>query len=528
MKICEYKFKKIFVIAIAISAIFWNSTVQGIRQSEPKEIITMKAQAENEEKKVVQPNTLAGSWYSASSKGLQKQLQTFLEKADVKAKKNVIALIQPHAGYQYSGQTAAYGIKIAGKQYKRIIVIGPSHAVNMPGVLSLPAVTHYTTPLGEIALDTETVKELLKEPMFKNIPQAHAGEHSVQIHLPLIQCAQKDFKLVPIVAGQCNAEQIIRAGNIIKRFVDPNTLVVASSDFVHYGPRFGYVPFTKDVPEEIEKVDMGAYEYIAKLDSSGLMEYKGKTGATICGIVPIAIVLAMCDKDSKPELLKYTTSGEMMNDFSSSVSYLCAAFTGKWQKKESVTAKEVSKGLTAEEKQSLLKLARESLVYYLEKKKQPKLSDLNIEVTAAMGAERAAFVTLKKDSHLRGCIGDIFPQGTLYDSVIRNAVNAGVNDWRFRPVTRAECDTLTIEISALTAPAPVGSAKDIRIGIDGVVLRKNNRSAVFLPQVAPEQGWGVEETLTHLATKAGLKPDDWKEGATFLVFQAEVFGENEK
>jgi uncharacterized protein (TIGR00296 family) len=74
----------------------------------------------------------------------------------------------------------------------------------------------------------------------------------------------------------------------------------------------------------------------------------------------------------------------------------------------------------------------------------------------------------------------------------------------------------------------VGSAKDIRIGTDGVVLRKNGKSAVFLPQVAPEQGWGVEETLTHLATKAGLKPDDWKEGASFLVFQAEVFGENEK
>ena len=152
----------------------------------------------------------------------------------------------------------------------------------------------------------------------------------------------------------------------------------------------------------------------------------------------------MCDKDSKPELLKYTTSGEMMNDYSSSVSYLCAAFTGKWRKKESVAAKEVSKGLTAQEKQSLLKLARKSLVYYLETKKQPKLSDLNIEATAAMGADRAAFVTLKKDSHLRGCIGDIFPRGTLYDSVIRNAVNAGVNDWLLRRVPRAVCYPLTI------------------------------------------------------------------------------------
>ena len=79
MKTGKYKFQGIFVIAVAASAIFWNSTVQGIRQSETKEIITMKAQAENEEKKVAQTNTLAGSWYSANSKSLQKQLQTFLE-----------------------------------------------------------------------------------------------------------------------------------------------------------------------------------------------------------------------------------------------------------------------------------------------------------------------------------------------------------------------------------------------------------------------------------------------------------------
>jgi uncharacterized protein (TIGR00296 family) len=93
------------------------------------------------------------------------------------------------------------------------------------------------------------------------------------------------------------------------------------------------------------------------------------------------------------------------------------------------------------------------------------------------------------------------------------------------PVTLAECNDITIEISALTAPEPVSSSADIRIGIDGIVLQKSSQSAVFLPQVAPEQGWDLETTLAHLSMKAGLPADAWKEGATFLTFQADVFGE---
>ncbi|MFH1613510.1 MAG: AmmeMemoRadiSam system protein A [Planctomycetota bacterium] len=109
-----------------------------------------------------------------------------------------------------------------------------------------------------------------------------------------------------------------------------------------------------------------------------------------------------------------------------------------------------------------------------------------------------------------------------------HAINACVNDRRFQPLTIAECNDITIEISVLTAPQPITNRQDIRIGIDGIVLNKNGRSAVFLPQVPPEQGWDLETTLTHLSMKAGLPSDSWKEGASFLVFQADVLGESEK
>jgi AmmeMemoRadiSam system protein A len=111
--------------------------------------------------------------------------------------------------------------------------------------------------------------------------------------------------------------------------------------------------------------------------------------------------------------------------------------------------------------------------------------------------------------------------------VITNAIYAAFADRRFSPVQKEECKEITIEISALTPPSPVASAQEIRIGTDGMVLSKDGHSAVFLPQVAPEQGWDLETTLANLSMKAGLAPDAWKEGASFQVFQAEVFGEPE-
>jgi AmmeMemoRadiSam system protein A len=145
-----------------------------------------------------------------------------------------------------------------------------------------------------------------------------------------------------------------------------------------------------------------------------------------------------------------------------------------------------------------------------------------------MRCPRAAFVTLKKNSHLRGCIGDVFPQRPLYKSVIVNAINAAFKDRRFPQLREEECEDITIEISALTMPEPVSSYDEIRIGIDGIVFRKDGHSALFLPQVAPEQGWDITQTLTQLSLKAQLPGDAWKEGASFEVFQAIVFSEENK
>jgi AmmeMemoRadiSam system protein B/AmmeMemoRadiSam system protein A len=516
------------ILSICILGLF---SVTACRKETPTEAkIATTTQKENvaEPARVVLRSSLAGSWYPADAEALGGQIESFFQKAQVKPIENVIALILPHAGYQYSGQTAIMGLKTTSRKYKRIVIIGPSHRVRMEDMLSVPRVTHYETPLGQVPLDVEFTDKLLKYSLFQNVPQAHKQEHSVQIEVPLLQHSQRDIKIVPIVAGTCSLEIINRAGAILRGLVDDQTLVIASSDFVHYGPNYGYTPFNENISEQIKKLDMGAYEHIARLDSRAFLDYKQKTGATICGYVPIAILLSMLSEPTEAQLADYTTSGELTGDFANSVSYLSIAFSGAWGDHPEIKPQANNPELTDEDKKQLLTLARKTMLYALRNRRVPQASELGVTISDAMECSRAAFVTLKKNSQLRGCIGDIFPQRPLYKSVILHAIHACFNDRRFPQVSQDECEDITIEISALTVPEPVASPDEIRIGIDGVVLNKDGHSAVFLPQVAPEQGWDVSQTLTRLSAKAQLPPDAWKEGASFLVFQAVVFGENEK
>ena len=543
------------LLLVVLAIVLWKVGIPTL-SAETKDTPTSRKEESTKPTKIVHRSIIGElGWYRPDAKILNKQFSDFFENAVVKPLDDVIAMILPHAGYRFSGQTAIRALKTTDKEYSRIVVIGPSHSAYMEEMLSVPTATHYETPLGEIPLDVNFIEKLLEYPMFHSVPHAHEKEHSVQIELPLLQYKQKNFEFVPIVAGHCSLETIRKAGSILKSLVDEQTLVVASSDFVHYGRKFRYVPFTENVPEKIKEVDMGAYEHIAKLDCRGFLKYKQRTGATICGYVPVAILLSMLaplpasgrrqgglEKPVKADLIEYKTSGELTGDYKHSVSYLSVVFSGSWQSGQPLVPEPGRTKLTGEDKKQLLTLARKTIVHYLQKKQVPEPSELGITISEAMRVPRAAFVTLKKEvtilqkegkekpkkvSQLRGCIGDIFPRRPLYKSVMGNALSAAFRDRRFPPVTIGECNDITIEISALTAPKPVASADQIRIGIDGVVLSKNGRSAVYLPQVAPEQGWDVEQTLTNLSLKAKLPKDAWKEGASFLVFQAVVFGEEE-
>lgn len=138
---------------------------------------------------------------------------------------------------------------------------------------------------------------------------------------------------------------------------------------------------------------------------------------------------------------------------------------------------------------------------------------------------RGAFVTLRKQGMLRGCIGQVEPESPLWDTVSEMAIAAAFHDPRFPPLREAELSEVDIEISVLSPPSEVTDPQEIEIGRHGLIIEKGGFSGLLLPQVASSRAWDTLTFLRETCRKAGLMPDDWKSGATIWKFQAEVFGE---
>ncbi|OQA88965.1 MAG: hypothetical protein BWY31_00150 [Lentisphaerae bacterium ADurb.Bin242] len=475
-------------------------------------------------------STLAGSWYEANPALLRKQIGEWMGKAALPPDGSPfgpIALIQPHAGYMYSGPVAAFGAKaVAGRKYDRVVILGPTHRVYLKNTVCLPQADGMRTPLGTLEIDQAFAGELRKFSFVQSDDRVHQGEHSVQIQLPFLQAALAEgFKIVPIVVGQLDAEYAKKVARALAANLTPSTLVVASSDFTHFGRNFDYVPFQDKIPERLRQLDLGAFELIRNKNCDKFTKYIADTGATICGEAPIRVLLEMLPDNAEVRLLKYATSAEATGDYSHSVSYLSACVDGKWEPAAKLNENDF---LSNAEKKTLLAIARESIDYVFQNRKTVPSDHFDARITEHMKKKMGCFVTLKIDDELRGCIGEIQPFRELYRAVMARAVDSAFRDIRFRPLTPEELRSVEVEISALTPAKPVNSYKDIVIGKHGMTLTKDGRSAVFLPQVAPEQGWNLEETLTHLARKAGLSPDAWKSpDASFTVFEAIVFKESD-
>jgi hypothetical protein len=474
-------------------------------------------------------SSLAGSWYTDEPDALATELSGYLEQVEPKPLAPVRALVLPHAGYRWSGPVAAYGVKqVLDRTFRRVVVLGPSHRSGMENVVSVPDATHYGTPLGEVALDLEFIRALRRHPVAQTIPPVHASEHSVQIQVPMLQHALGEFRLVPIVVGNLDLETTRTLARILRGLIDAQTLVIASSDFTHYGKKFGYEPFHDDLAESIERLDMGALATLEKCDDEAFRSYVQETGATICGRRAISVLLAMLEPDAKAHLLRYDTSGRVGGDYSNSVSYLAVAFPGTWPDVAPVAAPAAPPPLLAADRRQLLVLARKTLAHVFQHRSYPTPAELGIEVTAPMRVPRGAFVTLNRNARLCGCRGQVYPSMPLVRTVMVQTVQSALYDDRFPQVRARDLPALHLTISVLTQPRPVASARDIVLGRHGIILKKGRKKALYLPQVAPEQGWDLEQTLGRLSRKAGLPDDAWREGVKFQVFEAEVFGEPER
>ena len=464
---------------------------------------------------IIRPSAVAGKWYREDPKALKAQIETFLKDAKLPSLPSKInALIVPHAGYRFSGPTAAYAYKaIAGRGYNRVVILAPSHYAHFYGASTLDVVA-YETPLGQVPVDRKVVKALLKNPLFKERTMAHLREHAIEAQLPFLQIVLKDFKIVPILISEVKDEDIFILADILKKVLGKdikNTLFIASSDFTHFGPMYGYVPFKENISEKIKKMDMEAVEFIKKGDSKGLLDYYHKTKITICGIYPIAITISSLAKQPKGFLLHYTTSGEILSNYSNSVSYVAMLLD--------------EPGLNQNERENLLKLARFTLKYYFNHGHPPAVEEIPIKVSPVLKEKKGAFVTLKKHGELRGCIGFIRPIFPLYKTVMQASLQAAFADPRFLPLRQEELKEIDIEISVLGPIIPVKKVEEIRIGRDGLIIKKDGQQGLLLPQVATEFNLDRLKFLELTCKKAGLSPSAWKKGASIYRFTAEVFGE---
>jgi AmmeMemoRadiSam system protein A len=178
-----------------------------------------------------------------------------------------------------------------------------------------------------------------------------------------------------------------------------------------------------------------------------------------------------------------------------------------------------------EERQKLLKFVRDVIQSRFDQASTPSIENMD----GKLNETGSCFVTLHtSDGMLRGCIGNIAAFEPLGQNIARNALNSAFNDPRFPSLAIDELAYVEIELSILTPMQEIASPDDFIVGEHGIVLQCNGRSAVFLPQVAPEQKWDRATTLSHLSMKAGLSPDAWKSPeAKFSVFKAIVFSEKD-
>jgi len=320
----------------------------------------------------VRPAAVAGQWYPGDEVELRTMVRKFIATAEATPrpqlpKKPLLALISAHAGYVYSGATAAHGYALLRKgDYDTVVILGNAHYAHFHGA-SIADVDCYETPLGRVPLDTEAVSRLRQEPLFQCLPAAHRREHSIEAQLPFLQERLGTFRLVPILFGELTPKECELVAQSIRRCISARSLFVASTDFTHYGAAFGYVPFRDNVRDKLRELNAEAVARIAQRDFEGFHEHLRRTGNTICGHVPVSVLMKLLPEGAEGRELAYATSSDQTGDWSHVVVYVSLGFFGG----SNTTPTASADGLSPQEKQLLLTLARQTLTAVVRGEKPP-------------------------------------------------------------------------------------------------------------------------------------------------------------
>lgn len=424
------------------------------------------------------------------------------------------ALMMPHAGYVYSGATAAHGAAaIARDRFDRVVLVGPDHRVGFLNA-SVTGASHWRTPLGTVPVGDFSPMLRHRPGLFATVAASDRNEHSLEVILPFLQERLSRFELIPVVLGPCDAQVMAQALASLLR--DSRTLLVVSADLSHY------LAYDAAVKRDRETLDR-----IVSLDSNWQQDQDNRT----CGRYPVGVLLELArNRRWQPVLLHYSNSGDTAGGKDAVVGYGAVAFYGD---EPMQSPSDTSQSLTPEQGAALVALARQTLAGHFGDTMESTDSQDRDSLLAdqALQACCGTFVTLKINNQLRGCIGSLSATVPIVSGVRENALNAAFHDPRFSSLKKKEMDAVQIEVSVLSEPVPLAytDADDLmaklRPGIDGVILKKGHASATFLPQVW-EQLPQPEPFLSHLCMKAGLPAGQWREGdLTVLVYQVQYFEE---
>lgn len=484
----------------------------------------------------VRAPAVAGEFYPTSREALLAALDAFLQAAPARRGPSPVALVVPHAGYVFSGQIAADGYRQAeGEPYEVIVILGPNHTDPTFDRVGVYRGRAFRTPLGEAPVDQALAAALVaqdRDAVWHT--RVHEREHSIEVQVPFIQRLFPAAKILPVVVGTTDREVCTRLGRTLAALLTGRrALIVASSDLAHY-------PTAADA----RRVDRETLDAILTLDPARVQETLARhltrgvarlvTGA--CGEAPILAALAAAHAlgATGGRVVSYATSADSpAGDPARVVGYAAVVLTAgdahlgdaeDGLRADGAVPADTTGPLSDEDRRALVAYARETIHRVVTTGTVP----LARHQPPRLARWQGVFVTLRRRGELRGCIGRLVPDGPLYWLTGAMALQAATKDPRFPPVRARELDAIEIEVSLLTPLREVASPAEIRLGRDGVVLVTNGRSAVFLPEVAVEQGWSRERMLDELCAKAGLSTGCWRRGARLAVFQSEAIRERER
>lgn len=512
----------ILIIITALLLIFFPKEKTNINNFEAQNSALPRPSPMPLSKTIRQP-AVAGQFYPADKNELSQMIDEFLTAAKPPAiNGQPQILIVPHAGYVFSGRIAAYGFKVlANYEYDTVIVLGSSHNYPLEN-LALYNGDAVTTPLGEISVNKELTEQLIaSNKLIYADNTVHAPEHSLEVEIPFLQkTLNNNFKLVLGLVNSDDPDLLAELAKTLAAQTTPKTLIIISSDLTHY-PNYEDAIYSDT--KIINSILTKDANNLTKTINSIRAENRAGLETCACGASAIKIGLLIADKlNLMSQKIYYSNSGDTpeYGDKERVVGYGAVVFS-----RQGTINKEQGKYLNNEGQEAALGLVRNTLelAFGLAKEKNEDYKKFPI-----FNEKRGAFVTLKKDGQLRGCVGLIEPVEDLGQAIIEMTKAAAFNDSRFAPLTKEELNSIEIEISVLTLPQKISEPeKEIELGKHGVIVRQGSHSGVFLPQVAEETGWDLEEFMGQLCSqKAGLSPDCWKnKSVDIYTFEAQVIEE---